>query len=163
MTCLPADGRTQPPNTVWAVVSSSEISRVVDPAIPQHSFTQPRGIPHLQVGADIVRQVVRTFWAHKPRVMLTMFGIAWGVASLLLLVGMKLPQQGQQRPSHLGKIARPPRGRSRDVRHRFYERRCGLLCKNGVKTTSYFGIRGKHRQRPSPALALHDGRESSER
>ncbi len=37
---------------------------------------------------DIVAQIVRTLWAHKLRSFLTMFGIAWGVGSLLLLVGL---------------------------------------------------------------------------
>lgn len=36
----------------------------------------------------IVGQVFRTLWAHKLRSFLTMFGIAWGVGSLLLLVGL---------------------------------------------------------------------------
>ncbi|MBZ5573355.1 MAG: ABC transporter permease [Acidobacteriia bacterium] len=38
--------------------------------------------------ADIVRQSLSTLWAHKLRSFLTMFGIAWGVGSLLLLVGL---------------------------------------------------------------------------
>jgi putative ABC transport system permease protein len=37
---------------------------------------------------DIVRQSLSTLWAHKLRSFLTMFGIAWGVGSLLLLVGL---------------------------------------------------------------------------
>jgi putative ABC transport system permease protein len=37
---------------------------------------------------DIFLQIVRTLWAHKLRSFLTMFGIAWGVGSLLLLVGV---------------------------------------------------------------------------
>ena len=37
---------------------------------------------------DIIRQVLKTLWAHKLRSFLTMFGIAWGVGSLLLLVGL---------------------------------------------------------------------------
>src|SRR5258706_15509905 len=37
---------------------------------------------------DIVRQSLSTLWAHKLRSFLTMFGIAWGVGSLLLLVGV---------------------------------------------------------------------------
>jgi putative ABC transport system permease protein len=37
---------------------------------------------------DIFGQTLRTLWAHKLRSFLTMFGIAWGVGSLLLLVGM---------------------------------------------------------------------------
>jgi len=37
---------------------------------------------------EIVRQSLSTLWAHKLRSFLTMFGIAWGVGSLLLLVGL---------------------------------------------------------------------------
>ncbi len=37
---------------------------------------------------DIFRQTLATLWAHKLRSFLTMFGIAWGVGSLLLLVGL---------------------------------------------------------------------------
>src|SRR3979409_1067195 len=37
---------------------------------------------------DILAQILRTLWAHKLRSFLTMFGVAWGVGSLLLLVGL---------------------------------------------------------------------------
>ncbi len=37
---------------------------------------------------DIFGQTLGTLWAHKLRSFLTMFGIAWGVGSLLLLVGL---------------------------------------------------------------------------
>ncbi len=37
---------------------------------------------------DIFSQIFRTLWAHKLRSFLTMFGIAWGIGSLLLLVGL---------------------------------------------------------------------------
>lgn len=37
---------------------------------------------------DIVQQTFSTLWAHKLRSFLTMFGVAWGVGSLLLLVGL---------------------------------------------------------------------------
>jgi putative ABC transport system permease protein len=37
---------------------------------------------------DIARQTLQTLWSHKLRSFLTMFGIAWGVGSLLLLVGL---------------------------------------------------------------------------
>jgi putative ABC transport system permease protein len=37
---------------------------------------------------DILGQTFRALWAHKLRSFLTMFGIAWGVGSLLLLVGL---------------------------------------------------------------------------
>ncbi len=42
----------------------------------------------MQIFLDIVRQSLATLWAHKLRSFLTMFGIAWGVGSLLLLVGL---------------------------------------------------------------------------
>ncbi|HYL16247.1 MAG TPA: ABC transporter permease [Terriglobales bacterium] len=48
-----------------------------------------RGPPVLmRTVADIFAQIFRTLWAHKLRSFLTMFGIAWGVGSLLLLVGL---------------------------------------------------------------------------
>jgi len=37
---------------------------------------------------DIFIQIFRNLWSHKLRSFLTMFGIAWGVGSLLLLVGV---------------------------------------------------------------------------
>jgi putative ABC transport system permease protein len=37
---------------------------------------------------DMLAQIFRNLWAHKLRSFLTMFGIAWGVGSLLLLVGV---------------------------------------------------------------------------
>src|SRR4051812_2154738 len=37
---------------------------------------------------EIFAQTLRTLWSHKLRSFLTMFGIAWGVGSLLLLVGL---------------------------------------------------------------------------
>ncbi len=37
---------------------------------------------------EILRQMFRSLWSHKLRSFLTMFGIAWGVGSLLLLVGL---------------------------------------------------------------------------
>jgi putative ABC transport system permease protein len=42
----------------------------------------------MQVLADILMQTLRTLWSHRLRTFLTMFGIAWGVGSLLLLVGL---------------------------------------------------------------------------
>jgi putative ABC transport system permease protein len=38
--------------------------------------------------SDVFIQILRNLWAHKLRSFLTMFGIAWGVGSLLLLVGV---------------------------------------------------------------------------
>jgi putative ABC transport system permease protein len=42
----------------------------------------------MRVLLEIFGQTLRTLWAHKLRSFLTMFGIAWGVGSLLLLVGV---------------------------------------------------------------------------
>jgi putative ABC transport system permease protein len=38
--------------------------------------------------SDIFRQTFATFRAHKMRIFLTMFGIVWGIASVILLVGL---------------------------------------------------------------------------
>ncbi len=42
----------------------------------------------MRIFLSIFGQIFRTLWAHKLRSFLTMFGIAWGVGSLLLLVGL---------------------------------------------------------------------------
>jgi putative ABC transport system permease protein len=42
----------------------------------------------MRVFFEIFGQTLATLWAHKLRSFLTMFGIAWGVGSLLLLVGL---------------------------------------------------------------------------
>jgi putative ABC transport system permease protein len=42
----------------------------------------------MRVLFEIFGQTLTTLWAHKLRSFLTMFGIAWGVGSLLLLVGL---------------------------------------------------------------------------
>jgi putative ABC transport system permease protein len=42
----------------------------------------------MRAAFDIFGQIFRNLWAHKLRSFLTMFGIAWGVGSLLLLVGV---------------------------------------------------------------------------
>ncbi len=58
---------------------------------------------HLYV-RDVLRQTFQTLWAHKLRSFLTMFGITWGVMSLLLLgsVGEGFRIGQQQRLSQLG-------------------------------------------------------------
>ena len=42
----------------------------------------------MQTVIDVFAEIFGTLWAHKLRSFLTMFGIAWGVCSLLLLVGL---------------------------------------------------------------------------
>ena len=38
--------------------------------------------------SEILRQAFATFRAHKMRTFLTMFGIVWGIASVIILVGL---------------------------------------------------------------------------
>src|SRR5512147_1170468 len=46
---------------------------------------------------DLIGDVFRTLWAHKLRTFLTMFGIAWGIVSIVLMVaageGLRVGQQ----------------------------------------------------------------------
>jgi len=58
--------------------------------VPGALIRLPDGWGHtfMRTFLDIVRQSLSTLWAHKMRSFLTMFGIAWGVGSLLLLVGL---------------------------------------------------------------------------
>jgi putative ABC transport system permease protein len=37
--------------------------------------------------SDLFRDVFRTLWAHKLRTLLTMFGLAWGIVSIVLMTG----------------------------------------------------------------------------
>src|SRR5215475_8309368 len=50
---------------------------------------------------DLIRDVFRTLWAHKLRAFLTMFGIAWGIVSIVLMVaageGLRKGQEEQTR------------------------------------------------------------------
>jgi len=54
---------------------------------------------------DLISDVLRTLWAHKLRTFLTMFGIAWGIVSIVLMVaageGLRKGQEDQAR--NLGK------------------------------------------------------------
>jgi putative ABC transport system permease protein len=54
---------------------------------PHATFLEAWGVT-MRTLVDIIRQSLATLWAHKLRSFLTMFGIAWGVGSLLLLVGL---------------------------------------------------------------------------
>jgi putative ABC transport system permease protein len=54
---------------------------------------------------DLIGDVFRTLWAHKLRTFLTMFGIAWGIVSIVLMVaageGLRKGQEDQSK--NLGK------------------------------------------------------------
>jgi putative ABC transport system permease protein len=48
---------------------------------------------------DLIQDVFRTLWAHRVRTLLTMFGIAWGVVSIVLMTaageGLRVGQAKQ--------------------------------------------------------------------
>src|SRR6201984_419911 len=54
---------------------------------------------------DLVLDVLRTLWAHKLRAFLTMFGIAWGIVSIVLMVaaGEGLRKGQEEQAGTLGK------------------------------------------------------------
>src|ERR1700676_398930 len=54
---------------------------------------------------DLFRDVFRTLWAHKLRAFLTMFGIAWGIVSIVLMVaaGEGLRKGQEEQAKNLGK------------------------------------------------------------
>ena len=54
---------------------------------------------------DLLLDTIRTLWAHKLRTFLTMFGIAWGIISITLMVAAGEGRRvGQQRAAEgLGK------------------------------------------------------------
>src|SRR6478672_9318181 len=82
-------------------------------ARPRASYYQSRGrfsLPRSDAGRvmvfrEMVIDVVRTLWAHKLRTALTMFGIAWGIVSITLMVGAgEGLRAGQQKQTdNLGK------------------------------------------------------------
>jgi putative ABC transport system permease protein len=54
---------------------------------------------------DLFTDVLRTLWAHKLRAFLTMFGIAWGIVSIVLMVaaGEGLRKGQEEQSKNLGK------------------------------------------------------------
>jgi putative ABC transport system permease protein len=54
---------------------------------------------------DLISDVFRTLWAHKLRTFLTMFGIAWGIVSIVLMVaaGEGLRKGQAEQTKNLGK------------------------------------------------------------
>jgi putative ABC transport system permease protein len=54
---------------------------------------------------DLIVDVMRTLWAHKLRAFLTMFGIAWGIVSIVLMVaaGEGLRRGQEEQAQTLGK------------------------------------------------------------
>ncbi len=85
---------------------------------------------------EILRQAVGTFRAHKMRVFLTMFGIVWGIASVILLVGLG-------------------RGFSADQKHRMESLGKDLVIVWGGRTSSQVGGLAAGRE---IALTIDDAR-----
>ena len=54
---------------------------------------------------DLIGDVFRTLWSHKLRTFLTMFGIAWGIVSIVLMVaaGEGLRKGQEEQSKTLGK------------------------------------------------------------
>ena len=54
---------------------------------------------------DLLRDTLATLWAHKRRTLLTMFGIAWGIISITLMVaaGEGLGRGIQKQQENFGK------------------------------------------------------------
>src|SRR3954467_8723341 len=54
---------------------------------------------------DLLLDVIRTLWSHKLRAFLTMFGIAWGIVSIVLMVaaGEGLRKGQEEQAKNLGK------------------------------------------------------------
>jgi putative ABC transport system permease protein len=54
---------------------------------------------------DLILDVLQTLWSHKLRAFLTMFGIAWGIVSIVLMVaaGEGLREGQEQQAKNLGK------------------------------------------------------------
>ena len=55
--------------------------------------------------SDLIGDVLRTLWSHKLRTFLTMFGIAWGIVSIVLMVaaGEGLRKGQEEQAQTLGK------------------------------------------------------------
>src|SRR5215813_9433515 len=55
--------------------------------------------------SDLIRDVFRTLWSHKLRTFLTMFGIAWGIVSIVLMIaaGEGLRKGQEEQAKTLGK------------------------------------------------------------
>jgi putative ABC transport system permease protein len=71
------------PQTLIDSINSSIRAKLIFPVIVKGTI-----LMFMRMILDILGQIVRTLWAHKLRSFLTMFGVAWGVGSLLLLVGL---------------------------------------------------------------------------
>src|SRR3954453_23410198 len=59
----------------------------------------------VMVLSDLIGDVFRTLWSHKLRTFLTMFGIAWGIVSIVLMVaaGEGLRKGQEEQSKTLGK------------------------------------------------------------
>jgi len=76
--------------------------------------------------SEILRQALATFLTHKMRTFLTMFGIVWGIASVIILVGLG-------------------RGFSVDQKKHMQTLGKDLVIMWGGRTSSQVGARGRKR------------------
>ena len=81
--------------------------------VPAHDRSCRELVQRTMILRDLIRDVFRTLWAHKLRTFLTMFGIAWGVVSIVLMMaageGLRVGQAKQRRNSGQGCDDRFPR------------------------------------------------------
>ena len=72
---------------------------------PAYVRASPASKQAVMVLRDLIGDVFRTLWSHKLRTFLTMFGIAWGIVSIVLMVaageGLRKGQEDQAK--NLGK------------------------------------------------------------
>src|ERR1039458_7392558 len=75
------------------------------PGQPGMTFSSRLRPTSVMAVRDLIYDVLRTLWSHKLRAFLTMFGIAWGIVSIVLMVaageGLRKGQEDQAR--NLGK------------------------------------------------------------
>src|ERR1035441_4765255 len=80
------------PRLIAFFASRARIWRVAGTGGPTAAYPTPCALPRrlyaMQSFSDTLGQVYRAMVANKLRTFLTMFGIAWGVGSLLVLVGL---------------------------------------------------------------------------
>ncbi len=85
---------------------------------------------------DSFGEVLRAMWTHKLRSFLTMFGIAWGVGSLLLLVGLG---EGFRAGTAKG-MGHPEKWEAIEIDRSLDGRDCAVAYKKGGRTLAVVTI-----------------------
>ncbi|HEY1658507.1 MAG TPA: ABC transporter permease, partial [Candidatus Sulfotelmatobacter sp.] len=101
MTIFPA-AKPQNPCNKLASESVSVRSQIATAYISAVFASNQTGAMSLK---DLILDVLQTLWSHKLRAFLTMFGIAWGIVSIVLMVaaGEGLREGQEQQAQNLGK------------------------------------------------------------